>query len=171
MLEELLKSREVVKNPDRDTATDGSEEVVYGTLEDVLPSVVNSLIQLPLVLSKLERLLGKRRRKRLSNRGDETLRPSPAQTEAGGTLPDCIASRIAAELLGVDKKTLDKLRRDGLLKWRVKNPNSTRREFLYETTSVLQMKNGYSFGEPKRIPEKKRRKVKSGYIPQYIKLK
>jgi excisionase family DNA binding protein len=74
MLEELLKSREAIKNPNRGTAADGSGEIVYGTLEDVLPGIVNSLIQLPLVLSKLEKRLRKRQRKWLSNPGDEMLR-------------------------------------------------------------------------------------------------
>jgi len=54
MLEQLLGNCEVIKNPVRDAAESG--EIVYGTLDDLLPSIVSSLVQLPLVLSKLEQL-------------------------------------------------------------------------------------------------------------------
>jgi|GEM_PF-1387916 len=74
MLEELLKDREVIRNPIRDNGADGSGEIVYGTLQDVLPSILNSLIQLPAVLGKLEKRLRKRQRKRLGNPADEMLR-------------------------------------------------------------------------------------------------
>jgi hypothetical protein len=52
----------------------GLEEVVYGTLENVLPSILNSLIRLPAVLGNLEKRLRKRKRDRLSNLADEMLR-------------------------------------------------------------------------------------------------
>lgn len=74
MLEELLKTREVIRNQSRGTSAAESGEVVYGTFEELLPSIVNSLVQLPLILSKLEKQLGKRRRKRKSDSGDQMLR-------------------------------------------------------------------------------------------------
>lgn len=74
MLEEMLRPREIIKNRLRGTAVDVSSEIEYGTLEELLPSIVSSLVQLPLVLGKLEKCLRKRRRKRLSNAADEMLR-------------------------------------------------------------------------------------------------
>jgi len=93
--------------------------------------------------------------------------PSPAEHD---DLPDSLPTRLAASLLGVDRKTLDKLRRDGWLKWRVKNPTSSRKEFLYDKQSVLELKKSYRVGEavPQRRPT--RRKTQSGYVPQHIKL-
>lgn len=93
--------------------------------------------------------------------------PSPAESDS---LPDSLPTRRAARLLGVDRKTLDKLRRDGWLKWRVKNPTSSRKEFLYDRQSVLDLKNSYRVGDgaPQRRPT--RRKARSGYVPQHIKL-
>lgn len=85
-------------------------------------------------------------------------------------LPDCLPSRLAADLLGVDKKTLDRLRIDGFLKWRVKNPTSSRREFLYEKQSVLDLKNSYRIGDSRAAQPKPRRKVGTNYVPQHIKL-
>lgn len=93
--------------------------------------------------------------------------PSPAEH---GDLPDSLPTRLAASLLGVDRKTLDKLRRNGWLKWRLKNPTSSRKEFLYDKQSVLELKHSYREGEavPQRRPT--RRKTQSGYVPQHIKL-
>lgn len=85
-------------------------------------------------------------------------------------LPDCLPSRIAAKLLGVDKKTLEKLRIDGFLKWRVKNPSSSRKEFLFEKRSVLELKNGYRVGDARPTRPNRRRKATSSYVPQFIKL-
>lgn len=73
MLEELLKNPEAIPTPNRATDAEESGEIVYGTLEDVLPSIVNSLLQLPLVLSRLEKRLRKRR-KRANGPSDEMLR-------------------------------------------------------------------------------------------------
>ncbi len=55
MLEELLKGRETIRNPIRGNTAGGSGEIVYGTLDDLLPSIVRSLHTLPGVLHRLER--------------------------------------------------------------------------------------------------------------------
>jgi hypothetical protein len=100
---------------------------------------------------------------------EESVRDRPIAADSAD-LPDCLPSRIAAKLLGVDKKTLEKLRIDGFLKWRVKNPGSSRKEFLYEKRSVLELKNSYRVGDPRAARPKPRRKVVSNYVPQHIKL-
>jgi hypothetical protein len=99
-----------------------------------------------------------------------TARGSVASLAEHESLPDSLSTRLAARLLGVDRKTLDKLRREGWLKWRVKNPTSSRKEFLYDKQSVLDLKNSYRVGDavPHRPPT--RRKANSGYVPQHIKL-
>ena len=85
-------------------------------------------------------------------------------------LPDCLPSRTAAQVLGVDRKTLDKLRRDGFVKWRVKNPSSSRKEFLYDKESILALKNSFRTGESKREQEPKRHRATRTYVPKHIKL-
>ena len=101
---------------------------------------------------------------------EETVRDRPLAADSVD-LPDCLPSRIAAKLLGVDKKTLEKLRIDGFLKWRVKNPTSSRKEFLYEKQSVLDLKNSYRIGDSRAARTRPRRKVSTNYVPQHIKLK
>ena len=75
-----------------------------------------------------------------------------------------------ARILGVDRKTLNKFRRDGLLKWRLKNPNSSRKEFLYERGSVLALATDYRIGESTSRQEPRRRQQARTYVPKHIKL-
>lgn len=107
-------------------------------------------------------------------RGNEdgaSLPPTLPPCGSSAVLPDCLPSRMAAALLGVDKKTLEKLRIGGFLKWRFKNPTSSRREYLYERQSVLDLKNSYRIGDAAKTPHRPRRKVvRSGYVPQHITL-
>ena len=55
MLEELLRPREIIKNRLPGTAVEGSGEIEYGTLEELLPGIVRSLYTLPGVLHRLEK--------------------------------------------------------------------------------------------------------------------
>jgi hypothetical protein len=106
-----------------------------------------------------------------ANADEGSLAPTLPQCGSSAELPDCLPSRMAAALLGVDKKTLEKLRIGGFLKWRVKNPTSSRREYLYERQSVLVLQNSYRIGDTaKTHHHRPRRKVSSGYVPQHITL-
>jgi hypothetical protein len=65
---------------------------------------------------------------------------------------------------------LNKFRRAGLLKWRLKNPSSSRKECLYERESVLALANDYRVGEPTSRQQTRRRSKPRTYTPKHIKL-
>jgi hypothetical protein len=105
-----------------------------------------------------------------SESGSRSLDLLQSQPSVGDDLPDCLPARTAARLLGVDRKTLNKFRRDGLLKWRLKNPSSSRKEFLYEKASVLALATDYRVGESTARQETRRRRRPRTYVPKHIRL-
>lgn len=67
MLEQQLGNREVIKNPVRGTVESG--EIMYGTLDDLLPSFLHSMARLPLVLNRLERRLRRKKKRSAGQSG------------------------------------------------------------------------------------------------------
>ncbi|MBI2806518.1 MAG: helix-turn-helix domain-containing protein [Planctomycetes bacterium] len=70
MLEELLKKREVIRN--RGTASNGSGEIEYATVDDLLPTIASSLCQLPGLLHRLERTMRRFEKPEPSSPASET---------------------------------------------------------------------------------------------------
>lgn len=130
MLEELLKSRETIKNPNRGTDSDGSGEITYATLEDLLPLLVKNQA----VGDKLDR------------------RTSPHAEKPkleGVEVPEEVSTAQAARILGVSKDTVLKMKAAGLLEYRVTgSPDSSRPVYAFTLRSVLEVRTTYQRDTP-----------------------
>jgi hypothetical protein len=140
-------------NPNRPTCSPSAVSAAFVNLEGAVASLRRSIDAIP--------------------GGTPASQPTllvPSPDDDLRLLPDPLSTRLAARLLGVDRKTLDKLRRSGCLKWRVKNPTSSRKEYLYDKQSVMDVRSSYRVGDalPSRPPV--RRKISSGYVPKHITL-
>ena len=83
-------------------------------------------------------------------------------------LPPEVSLSEAAEVLGVDKKTVIKYLRGGLLEWRnIAPPTSSRPTFRIKLESVLNLRTHYSTG-PEIEQAKRRRVVPKRYESRYV---
>jgi hypothetical protein len=130
MLEELLNNREVIKNPNRATDAEGSGDIVYATLEDLLP-----------LLAKSRGVDEKAGRSTASNAEKSKL--------DGVTLPEEVSTARAASILGVSKDTVLKLKSAGLLEYRtLGSPDSSRPVYAFTLRSVLEVRTTYQRDTP-----------------------
>jgi hypothetical protein len=85
------------------------------------------------------------------------LGPGPtADQPAGATLPDEVGTGQAAKLLGVSKDTVLAYREKGLLPFRdLAPPGSSRPDYRYPLTAVLELRTRYEVAEPPPAPAPK----------------
>lgn len=87
-------------------------------------------------------------------------------------LPKELSLSQAAELLGVDKKTVARYIRDGVLEWRnIAPPSSSRPTFRIKLESALRFRTRYTT-DPKQPESRPRRlpKATQPYQSQYVRI-
>jgi hypothetical protein len=85
-------------------------------------------------------------------------------------LPAELSLAEAADVLGVDKKTVLRYMRDGLLEWRdIAPPSSSRPTYRVKLESALKLRTGY-ISEPVQPAERKPRGARRQYQSKYVRI-
>lgn len=101
------------------------------------------------------------------------MRPSdPSSLAHRLELPAELTLTEAAEVLGVDKKTVIRYMHDGVLEWRnIAPPSSSRPTFRIKLESALKLRTGYQTETASESPGKRpQATARPGYQSKYVRI-